>query len=168
MKIRLYQPEDLAILKEITVEAFQGVSIDEGIEQEYGLINGHDWKWRKAEHVEADARRDPKGIFIAEVEGRIAGYISTWHDPEAGIGYIPNMAFIPECRGQGLGRQLIEHAFDHFRRLNLSLVKIETLEQNEIGNHLYTSLGFKEIVKQIHFVAPLSPTQISPTQTGEE
>lgn len=163
MKIRPYQHEDLAILKEITVEAFQGVSIDEGIEEKFGPINGHDWKWRKAKHVETDAVRDPEGIFIAEVDGKIAGYISTWHDLEAGIGYIPNMAFAPEHRGQGMGRQLIEHAMDHFRGLNLSLVKIETLEQNAIGNHLYTSLGFQEIVKQIHFVAPLSPAQTDKT-----
>lgn len=157
MKIRPYQPEDLAILKEITIEAFQGVSIDEGIERKYGIINGHDWKWRKARHVEADAQREPEGIFIAEVEGTIVGYISTWHDPQAGIGYIPNLAFVPECRGQGMGRKLLEHALDHFRQLKLSLAKIETLEQNATGNHLYTSLGFKEIVKQVHFVAPLAP-----------
>ncbi len=164
MKIRPYQPEDLAILQEITVEAFQGVSIDEGIEREYGIVNGRDWKWRKAGHVKADAQREPEGIFVAEVEGRIAGYISTWHDPDAGIGYIPNMAFIPECRGQGMGRKLLEYALDHFRRLNLSLAKIETLEQNAIGNHLYTSLGFKEIVRQVHFVAPLSATPTAERQ----
>lgn len=158
MKIRPYQPQDLNSLKEITVEAFQGVSIDEGIEREFGIINGHDWKWRKAGHVEADAKREPEGIFIAEVAGKIVGYISTWHDPEAGIGYIPNMAFVPECRGQGMGRKLLEYALNHFRQLNLSLAKIETLEQNAVGNHLYTSLGFKEIVKQVHFVAPLSPS----------
>ncbi|HAW26718.1 MAG TPA: hypothetical protein DCY03_01160 [Planctomycetaceae bacterium] len=158
MKIRSYQPADLETLKTITVEAFQGVSIDEGIEREYGPINGHDWKWRKAGHVEADVRRDPEGIFIAEVDGKIAGYISTWHDLEAGIGYIPNLAFAPEFRGQGMGRKLLEHALQHFRDLNLTLAKIETLEQNDVGNHLYTSLGFKEIVKQVHFVAPLTST----------
>lgn len=156
MRIRPYQPEDLETLKAITVEAFHGVSIDEGIEREYGPINGHDWKWRKAGHVEADAKREPEGIFIVDIDGQIAGYISTWHDPEAGIGYIPNMAFKPEFRGQGMGRKLLEHALDHFRKLKLTLAKIETLEQNAVGNHLYTSLGFKEIVKQVHFVAPLS------------
>ena len=156
MKIRPYHPDDLTILKEITVEAFQGVSIDHGIEKEFGIINNHDWKWRKARHVEADACREPEGIFVAEWEGKIVGYISTWHDPEESIGYIPNMAFVPECRGQGMGRKLLEFALDHFRKLNLSLAKIETLEQNAIGNHLYTSLGFKEIVRQVHFVAPLS------------
>ncbi len=156
MKIREYQPEDLSVLKEITVEAFQGVSIDEGIEREFGTINGHDWKWRKARHVEADAQREPTGIFIAEVDNKVVGYISTWHDPEASIGYIPNMAFVPECRGQGMGRKLLEYALDHFRKLGLALAKIETLEKNAIGNHLYTSLGFQEIVKQTHFVAPLT------------
>ncbi|QDT93473.1 GNAT family N-acetyltransferase [Gimesia algae] len=158
MKIRSYLPADLETLKSITVEAFQGVSIDEGIEREYGLVNGHDWKWRKGGHVEADARREPEGIFIAEVDGKIAGYISTWHDPEAGIGYIPNMAVASEYRGQGMGRKLLEHALQHFRNLNLTLAKIETLEQNEVGNHLYNSLGFREIVKQVHFVAPLTET----------
>lgn len=155
MKIRPYQPTDLDILKAITVEAFQGVSIDQGIEQKYGLIQGHDWKWRKAGHVAADADREPTGIFVAELDDKIVGYISTWHDPEAGIGYIPNMAFVPECRGQGMGRKLLEYALAHFRELGLSLAKIETLEQNAVGNHLYTSLGFQEVARQIHFVAPL-------------
>lgn len=156
MKIRPYQPADLETLKKITVEAFQGVSIDQGIEQEFGVIHGHDWKWRKAGHVEADARREPTGIFIVELDDKVVGYISTWHDPDAGIGYIPNMAFVPECRGQGMGRKLLEHALAHFRKLGLSLAKIETLEQNSVGNHLYTSLGFQEVARQIHFVAPLS------------
>ncbi|QDT29767.1 putative acetyltransferase [Gimesia panareensis] len=156
MKIRPYQPTDLETLQAITVEAFQGVSIDEGIERKFGLIQGHDWKWRKAGHVEADSRREPEGIFVAELDDRIVGYISTWHDPAAGIGYIPNMAFVPECRGQGMGRQLLEHALAHFRNLGLSLAKIETLEQNAVGNHLYTSLGFQEVARQVHFVAPLA------------
>ncbi|QDU05734.1 putative acetyltransferase [Gimesia chilikensis] len=158
MKIRPYQPTDLDILKAITVEAFQGVSIDQGIEQKYGLIQGHDWKWRKAGHVAADADREPTGIFVAELDDKIVGYISTWHDSEAGIGYIPNMAFVPECRGQGMGRKLLEYALAHFRELGLSLAKIETLEQNAVGNHLYTSLGFQEVARQIHFVAPLNPS----------
>jgi len=160
MKIRPYQPSDLDTLKKITVEAFQGVSIDEGIEREFGVVHGHDWKWRKASHVEADARREPEGIFIAELDGRIVGYISTWHDAEAGIGYIPNMAFVPECRGQGMGRKLLEFALEHFRRLELSVAKIETLEQNAVGNHLYSSLGFREVARQVHFVAPLSSTPV--------
>src|SRR5688572_32876190 len=115
VRIRLYQPSDLAVLKAITIEAFTGVSIDYGMEEQFGPINGHDWRWRKARHLDEDAARDPAGIFVAEDENRVVGYITTWQDREAGIGHIPNVAIAPEFRGQGLGRQLIEYALEHFR-----------------------------------------------------
>jgi len=156
MLIRPYRPDDLPTLKAITVQAFDGVSIDQGIEHEFGPVNGHDWRWRKARHLDDDARREPSGIFVAEHEGQIVGYITTWQDRDAGIGHIPNLAIIAELRGHGLGRQLIEHALTHFRALGLSHAKIETLVQNEVGNHLYRALGFREVARQIHFVAELS------------
>lgn len=155
MKIRLYQPADLPLLKAITVEAFTGVAIDHGIEEQFGPVNGHDWKWRKARHLDDDAARDPAGIFVAEDESRVVGYITTWQDREAGIGHIPNIAIAPEFRGQGLGRLLIEHALAHFRASGLSHAKIETLAQNAVGNHLYRDLGFVEVARQVHFVAKL-------------
>jgi ribosomal protein S18 acetylase RimI-like enzyme len=155
MLIRPYRPEDLPALKAITVAAFDGVSIDQGIENEFGPVKGHDWRWRKARHLDDDAARESGGIFVAEHDGQPIGYITTWQDREAGIGHIPNIAISAEFRGHGLGRQLIEHAMCHFRQSGLSHAKIETLVQNEVGNHLYRSLGFREVARQIHFVADL-------------
>jgi ribosomal protein S18 acetylase RimI-like enzyme len=155
MHIRTFRPGDLPALKAITVAAFDGVSIDQGIEREFGLVSGHDWRWRKARHLDDDAARDPQGIFVAEHAGQVVGYITTWQDREAGIGHIPNLAITADFRGHGLGRQLIEHALSHFRACGLSHAKIETLVQNEVGNHLYRSLGFREVARQIHFVAEL-------------
>ena len=54
-----------------------------------------------------------------------------------------------------MGRKLIEFALQHFRESGLTHAKIETLAQNAIGEHLYTSLGFREVARQIHFVAEL-------------
>ena len=171
MIIRPYQPADLPLLKAITVEAFTGVSIDHGIEEQFGPINYHDWKWRKARHIDDDVARDPAGIFVAvhgsphaeredgisrsEMPTKVVGYITTWQDREAGIGHIPNIAIAPEFRGQGLGRLLIEHALAHFRASGLTHAKIETLAQNAVGNHLYRDLGFVEVARQVHFVAKL-------------
>ncbi|MCI0360214.1 MAG: GNAT family N-acetyltransferase [Planctomycetaceae bacterium] len=161
MFIRPYRSTDLPALKAITVAAFDGVSIDQGIEREFGEVNGHDWRWRKARHLDDDAAREPEGIFVAEHEGQAVGYITTWQDRAAGIGHIPNLAIAAEFRGHGLGRQLIEHALGHFRASGLTHAKIETLVQNEIGNHLYRSLGFREVARQIHFVASLAPPKDS-------
>jgi ribosomal protein S18 acetylase RimI-like enzyme len=155
MHFRPYQPADLPELKRITVDGFQGVSIDHGIEQAFGPINGHDWRWRKARHIDADVAREASDCFVAEHEGKIVGYITTWQDRAAGIGHIPNLAIDASFRNQGLGRQLIEHALAHFRASGLTHAKIETLAQNAIGNHLYPSLGFVEVARQVHFVAKL-------------
>jgi ribosomal protein S18 acetylase RimI-like enzyme len=155
MLIRPFHPDDLAELKRITVAAFDGVSIDQGIERRFGVINGHEWQWRKARHLDDDVARDASGIFVAEVDGRVVGCVTTWLDREAGIGHISNIAIDAADRGQGLGRRLLEHALDHFRSHGLTHAKIETLVQNEVGQHLYTSLGFQEVARQIHLVAEL-------------
>ena len=74
---------------------------------------------------------------------------------EAGIGHIPNISLVPECRGHGIGRRLIELVMDRFREAGLSHAKIETLEQNGTGKHLYTDCGFQEVSRQVHFIASL-------------
>jgi len=154
--IRVYRPDDLPRIKAITVEAFDGVSIDLNIEQLFGKVNGHDWKWRKARHIDQDAVRDPDGIFIAEEDGQIVGCVTTFCDHEAGIGLIPNLAVLAAQRGKGIGRMLIQHALDHFRAQGLSHAKIETLEQNAIGQNLYPSFGFREVSRQVHYVMSLT------------
>ena len=156
MRIRPFQPSDLATLKDLTVEAFDGVSIDQGIERVHGVIAGHDWRWRKARHLDDDLRRDADGIFtLVDEQDRPQGYVSTWCDRDAGIGHIPNLVVAPAWRGHGWGRRLLEHACDHFRSRGLTHAKIETLAQNEIGNHLYRDVGFVEVARQVHLVADL-------------
>jgi len=155
MRIRPYIPADLPRLKSLTVEGFVGVSIDHGIEQAFGPINGHDWRWRKARHIDDDVARDAAGVVVAEDGDQIVGYITTWQDRAAGIGHIPNLAVAASHRNQGLGRILIQHALDHFRAAGLTHAKIETLAQNAIGNHLYPALGFVEVARQVHFIARL-------------
>ncbi len=149
------RPDDLPTLTAIMVEAFEGVSIDQGIEEVFGVIHGHDWKWRKARHLQDDLRRDPDGILVAECADRVVGFVSSWMDLEAGIGHIPNISLIPEFRGQGLGRQLLNRVLERFRGAGLTHAKIETLAQNAVGNHLYQSVGFQEVARQLHFVADL-------------
>jgi ribosomal protein S18 acetylase RimI-like enzyme len=155
MHIRVYSPTDLVALKRLTIEGFGGVSIDYAIEEAFGVINGHDWRWRKARHIDDDVARDAAGVFVAEDEGEIVGYITTWQENDSGIGHIPNLVVAASHRNQGLGRMLLEHALDRFRATGLTHAKIETLAQNAIGNHLYPSLGFVEVARQVHFVAKL-------------
>ena len=154
--IRAYQPDDLPLLQELTAAAFDGVSIDQGLEREFGTIAGHDWRWRKKRHIAHDASREPEGILVLVTEsGEIAGFITTWCDREGGLGHIPNLVVAAPYRGHGLGRQLIAAALDRFRALGLSHARIETLVQNDIGHGLYESVGFREVARQSHFAMKL-------------
>ena len=153
--IRLYQPGDLDAIKRLTVEAFGGVTLEQNVEDTLGLLHGHDWRWRKSRHVDEDVAAHPSGIFVAEAQGRVAGYITTRVDHESGKGRIPNLAVAADSRGHGLGRRLIEHALDYFRREGLDYVMIETMAQNEVGRHLYPACGFVEVARQVHFARKL-------------
>jgi ribosomal protein S18 acetylase RimI-like enzyme len=155
MHLRPYSPVDRDALIKLTVDSFQGVSIDQNIEKHFGPVNSRDWRWRKARQIEAEIKANPAGTFVAEEDGQIIGYITTHIDGEAGIGQIPNLAVGREARNRGLGRQLIEHALTYFRSLGLSHAKIETLDQNPIGQHLYPACGFKEVARQIHYLMKL-------------
>lgn len=155
MDIRLYRSTDLDELRRLTVESFAGVTLEQNVEHAFGVLNGRDWKWRKSRHIDEDVVANPGGIFVAETDGRVVGYVSTRIDREAGKGRIPNLAVAEEARNQGLGRLLIEHALDYFRQEGLAYAVIETMAQNPVGNHLYPACGFVEVARQVHFARRL-------------
>jgi ribosomal protein S18 acetylase RimI-like enzyme len=153
--IRLFEPSDLDPIKRLTIESFTGVTLEQNVEDALGVLHSHDWRWRKARHIDDDVAANPFGIFVAEAEGRVVGYITTVLDRHAGKGRIPNLAVAADFRNRGLGRQLIEHALDHFRREGMAYAMIETMAQNAAGHHLYTGCGFIEVARQVHFARKL-------------
>lgn len=155
VSIRHYQPADLAVLRQITVDSFGSVALDQMLEDRLGVWSGRDWKARKADHINDDCQAHPEGCFVAERDGEILGYITTRLDSLNGVGRIPNLAVVEQARGLGLGRRLIHHALDYFREHGMKVAKIETMASNVIGQNLYPSCGFEEIGRQVHFAMRL-------------
>ncbi len=154
--IRPYQSDDLEAIKVITLAGFAGVSLDHALEEKLGgELAGHVWRWRKARHIVDDVAVHAEGIFVAEAEGEVVGYISATLDREAGKGRIPNLAVAASARGQGIGRALIGHALDYFRKEKLAYAVIETMDTNPIGQTLYPASGFQEIARQVHYARRL-------------
>ena len=156
MTIRPFRDEDLARVQQITVESFEPVSIDRNIERDFGRVAGRDWKQRKARDVATDCEVQPEGVFVAEEDGVVIGYITTRLDRVNGIGRIPNLAVDADYRGRSVGSDLIRHALAWMREQGMAMAKIETLDQNERGQALYPRFGFREVARQIHYVMPLT------------
>ena len=167
MLIRAYREADREALKRITVEAFDGVSIDQNMEQRFGEVAGRDWRWRKARQIDDDLSADGAAVWVAEEGGEVVGYVTARLDRAAGVGFIPNLAVRAGRRGRGVGRQLIEHALAQFRAAGLEVARIETLEQNPVGRHLYPDCGFEEVARQIHYAVRLRDGDTSPNEEGD-
>jgi ribosomal protein S18 acetylase RimI-like enzyme len=166
--IRPYRESDRPMVRELTVAAFEGVSIDHNIDRRLGPISGRDWRWRKSRDIDRDIDWLAADLAVAEDDqtGAVLGYVTMQCDRETLIGWIHNLVIAAGVRGQGLGRRLIEHALAHFRAAGMTIAKIETLEQNPIGRHLYPSVGFIEVARQIHYAMPL--TDRPPHEPGPE
>jgi ribosomal protein S18 acetylase RimI-like enzyme len=156
ISIRPYREPDRAAVVALTIDAFQGVSIDHNLDERLGPLAGRDWRWRKGRDIERDIAMPSTELAIAEDEsGAVVGYVTMDFDPETRIGWIHNLSVSADLRGRGLGRQLLQHALERFRAAGMTVAKIETLEQNPIGRRLYPALGFREVARQIHYAMPL-------------
>ena len=50
---------------------------------------------------------------------------------------------------------MIQHALDYFKGAGMTHARTETLAHNEAGDHVYRSMRFEEITRQIHFIRAL-------------
>lgn len=156
--IRPYREADRQAVRELTVSGFEGVSIDHNIDRQLGPVAGRDWRWRKSRDIDRDIDVSGAELAVAEDDesGAVVGYVTMQCDAETRIGWIHNLAVSAGVRGVGLGRRLLEHALESFRAAGMTVAKIETLEQNPVGRHLYPSVGFVEVARQIHYAMPLT------------
>ncbi len=148
-----FEPHHLERIVEITLEGFEGVSIDYWIEEEFGVLPPG-WKERKASDVRRSAEREPQGIFVALDGDEVIGYVTVETSHAKSVGRIADLAVDLRYRRQGVGSILIDRALRYIKESGVRVAKIETLANNEAGQATYPKLGFVEVARQIHYAMP--------------
>lgn len=151
MEIRRYRESDLAAVEEITRAAWKGVILAELLENRHGELGGRPAIEWKVEQVSRTCREKPDAFFVAEVDGRVAGYASFSVDLRRSIGEVGNNAVHPDFQGRGIGGAMNRHILDHFRELGLKFAQVTTLEHDLPAQHVYLKNGFRELVRSIHY-----------------
>jgi putative acetyltransferase len=66
---------------------------------------------------------------------------------EDGACKLGKMYLVPEARGRGLGRLMLERAIAHARRLGFRTIILETVSVMEEAIRLYTRRGFRPLAR---------------------
>jgi ribosomal protein S18 acetylase RimI-like enzyme len=110
----------------------------EGFEDEMGAGNT-----LYVEQLRGRIGQVPEGNSHLWRDGRIVGQTEMRlfaEDPR--IGYVSFFYLVPECRGQGLGRLLHEHAVAVFRRRGMAALRLSVSVRNESAIAFYRKLGW--------------------------
>ncbi len=135
MIIRKGKKEDLQFLPGILMDAYVDI-------EEYGEESLE----KARRYIEDLYEEDPECFFVAEADGKIAGFIFCnrfWYSKfeHSKMGAIHEIVVLPAYRGQGLGKKLIETAMNFMNAENIELwVGIH----NQKAVEFYRKLGFME------------------------
>lgn len=91
-------------------------------------------------------------LFVAEIEGQIAGFVCAWLEPEpegyltslANYAYISDLVVLPTYRRQGLGSALLAQAEAFAKEQGAPALRINVLARNVGAWALYSKAGFRD------------------------
>ncbi len=100
-------------------------------------------------------KMDKSAYFVAEADGKIlgGGGIFPTEGLPKGTCELVKMYLLPEARGIGLGRTLIEKSLETARKMGFRQVYLETLDELHLALKIYAKFGFK------YLKAPMGQTK---------
>lgn len=85
--------------------------------------------------------KEPRGCFLAEMDGRIIGaiYSHIWGK----IGWFGPLEVASRCQGQGVGKSLVARSVQYLKSRDCETIGLETMAGSVKNAAFYSKMGFK-------------------------
>jgi GNAT superfamily N-acetyltransferase len=88
----------------------------------------------------------PERIWIAEINGEVAGMVGLMRNPHDGTSNVVEPIVVKkEHRGKGIGRKLLEYVVENARRSGAHFLTIQPVARNLKAMQLFHDFGFKAL-----------------------
>ena len=141
MTIRVAEPADADAIAQLHAHswhtAYRGILSDDFLDGP--LVENRRALWRDRF---AEANRTGQLVLVDELAGQIQGFACAFldADPEWGT-LLDNLHVVPECKGKGLGRQLMLHVANRLIEVGCTRLHLWAFEQNHAARRFYERLG---------------------------
>ena len=94
--------------------------------------------------------------FVAEEDGRPVGFVVGFYEgphfmwDTGRVGHIDSFYVLPEMRGRGVGRTLMDAAYTEMQQAGATTVALEMVSLNDVARRFYEREGFTTTFVQMH------------------
>lgn len=144
--IRSVKDEDVPKLIHLCLLAFE--PIFDSFKQILGIqifsVLYPDWKATQTNVVKGEISAEDVVVWVAEVEGKLAGLITQKVDQETRIGEVHFLAVHPDYQNRGIGTALIRFVLDRLRESGMDVAMVSTGGDvsHAPARHTYEKAGF--------------------------
>lgn len=82
-----------------------------------------------------------EGLWLARLDGRVVGSVTLFEEDRE-LGRLGHLVLMPEARGTGAGRRLVETVLDAARASEYTRLHLLTFGELRTAGSLYRSVGF--------------------------
>lgn len=111
--------------------------------------------WDERRYLRSVRRHPDAAVFLAELDGEIAGRLSLGRDPHPASHHVADLGILVSVghRRRGVGRRLLEQAVTWARDAGVTKLELHVFPWNEAAIGLYQSFGFvREGLRRNHYV----------------
>jgi mycothiol synthase len=113
---------------------------------------------RRMDRAEFDRRAqsdwfDPRGLFVAENNGRVVGF--HWTKVDGGVGEVYVLAVDPNFHGERVGAALLARGVRHLAAAGVDVIELYVEENNPRALDLYSAAGFTEVGRDVLYLSTM-------------